>query len=344
MNWIAQSLGIVTSNVTLPGWIVLAGAVLGAIFVFLLLVRSEPNENPLTLLVLIGILLGGMGVGTAIVREVKQSHTSTELRDLETRATAIETALAQAGLGCLNADEPLQASCEVALFERPENVAAARGLTRARLELVEDAFAFVNRRKAPYLLERVAVWRRPLERDPYGLVASVMLEQRNCTPTSCPELAVIGDVSHITANMKDDRYGALVAKYQVLWERVARNRGAFSSPGRTGPFGFPIVEHAGQPAAGDGAGAAPEAMPPPVNLPVENAGPAAQPPASPAQEPAQTVPQRRAPLPPQRPDANAPRRTQPRPQTPRTPPAPAEAAPAPAEPAAAPTAEPASGQ
>lgn len=351
MNWIAQSLGIVTSNVSLPGWIVLAGAVIGAIFVFLLLVRSEPNENPLTLLVLIGILLGGMGVGTAILREVKTSHVVAEARDLEARATALDSAAAQAGLGCLNADEALEASCEVALFERPENVAAARGLVRARFALVEDAFGYAHQRKAPAILERVAVWRRPLERDPYGLVASVMLERRNCTASSCPELAFIGDLRQITANMNDNRYGTLVAKYQVMWDRVARNRGVYVSSGRTGPFGFAIVDHGQQVPNAASDSPAPTPPAPPANVPAESPPPgqgAAVSPA-PSQDLTPTVPTAEAPLPPQRPPVGATttatQRRPPRPLVPRpTPtqaPPPGQASP---PPVAEPTPEPAPAQ
>lgn len=330
MSWIAKALGIVTSNVTLPGWIVLAGAVLGALLVFLLLVRSEPNENPLTLLVLIGILLGGMGVGTALLREAEKSRIAAEAADLEKRATALDEAAARSGLGCLNADESLQAACEVTLFERPENVAAARGLIRARLALVDDAFTYVRERGATGLLERVAVWRRPLSLDPYGIVASVLLDQRSCTVSSCPQMAVIGNVDKITANMVENRYGTVVARYAPMWERAARNRGALTQPVRTGPFGFAIVDHDNrQPAS------TPEdERPPVVNLPVENATPQ---PAAPAAAPA--APTVGAPLPPARPPVSPSASEQLRtgrtlvPRTPVVRPPPAAPAEAPAAPA-----------
>lgn len=320
MNWIAHALGIVTSTVALPGWIVLAGAVLGAIFVFLLLVRSDPNDNPLTILVLIGIFLGSMGVGTAVLREVTGSHITTEANELEIRAAELDKAAAQAGLGCLNADESLVASCEVDVFERPDTVAAARGLTRARLALIEDAFTFVRQRNATALLDRVAVWRLPLERDPYGIVASVLLEQRGCTPGSCPQLGVIGRADRISANMAEDRYGKLVAKYAPNWERVARNRGVLAQPQRTGPFGFAIVDHKNGASPAEAQPVEPPGSagdtPPVVNLPVENAEPTAS-----AQPPVAAE----APLPPARPAVTPPATVQQRPTTrplvPRTPPA-----------------------
>ncbi|MFG1358266.1 hypothetical protein [Xanthobacter pseudotagetidis] len=325
MNWIADILGILTQSVTLPGWVVVAGAAVGAFFAFLLLARAEPIERPLTLLVLAGILLGGMAVGTAMFREVQASHVVSEARALEVRAAELDAAAAAANLGCLNADEVLTAFCETLLFENPENIAAARALLRARFALVEDGFEFVRRRKSPILLERIAVWRRPLERDPYGLTAAMLLDMRNCSTTSCPQVAFLGDVQQVNANMASGRYAAMVAKYAPMWERNARNRGTLAAPSRTGPFGLTVVDprsHGNGPAMGEGASASEPA--PSVNLPVEPREPV----------PAQPPPATAAPLPPPRPAiSTAPAAARPRPsaQAPRAAP---ETAPEPAPPAA----------
>lgn len=305
MSWIAKALGIVITDVSMPGWVVLAGAILGALLVFLLLVKSEPNDRPLTLLVLIGILLAGLGVGSVFLRDLRLARITSEARDLEKRATTLDEATATAGLGCLNADESLAKACEAILFESPANVAAARGLVRARLALVNDAFDYVRRRGATAVLERVAVWRRPLELDPYGIVASVLLDERACTPSSCPQLAVIGKVDQITANMADNRYGAMVARYAPLWERTARNHGTLAQPERTGPFGFAIVDRA-QPASAPAEPAA--ESPSVVNMPVENAAPSPTAPAAPAPSVAAPPPfAEGAPLPPTRPPVSPPR-------------------------------------
>ena len=328
MNWIADTLGIMTQSVTLPGWVVVVGAAVVALLAFVLLARAEPTERPLTLFVLIGMLLGGMAVGTSILKEVQANNTVSEARALEVRAAALDAAAAEAGLGCLNADAALQAACEVMLFERPENIAAARALLRARFALVEDAFEFVRRRRSPILLDRIAVWRRPLERDPYGIVAAMLLDMRSCSVSSCPQVAFLGDVQQVNANLAGDRYAALVAKYTPMWERAARNRGSLVTPTRTGPFGFPLVDQKGQssgaaPGEAAGAGEPPQTM----NLPVEprETAPALPPPAT------------AAPLPPPRPPVSAaptaPARPRPQPQAARPAP-PAAAEPEPAPPAA----------
>ncbi|MFS8037996.1 hypothetical protein ACI7BZ_13740 [Xanthobacter sp. AM11] len=320
MEWIAQVLGIVNTNVAVPGWVVLVSLVLGAVFVFLLFVRSEPNENPLTILVLIGILVGGLAVGSALLRQFNASSGIAEARALEARAAALDAAFAQSpALGCIAPDVRLVTVCEPVLFERPDAVASARALVRARMALVEDAFEFVRRRDATYLTERITAWRRPLEQDPYGLVAAALVDYSGCTPAYCPQAAVIGDPVKIIANMSEGRYETLVAKYTPIWERNARNRGTFTqaTPPRTGPFGFAVVSPDN--AAAGHATAAPE-RPPVANLPVEEpettastsaapSGPAPLPPARPARPPAtvlnQALPAAAAPAP--RPAAPRPR-------------------------------------
>ncbi|MEP9353193.1 hypothetical protein ABLE93_06285 [Xanthobacter sp. KR7-65] len=283
MEWIDRVLGIVNTNFDVPGWVVLASLVIGAVFVFLLFVRSEPNENPLTVLVLIGILLGGLAVGSAMLKQIIIAAGISEARALEARAAGLDAAAAQSpGLGCLVADTALTAVCEVLLFERPDTVAAGRALMRARMALVEDAFEFVRRRKADYLTERIIAWRRPLEQDPYGLVASALVDFSGCTATYCPQAAIFGDPTRILANMNEGRYQALVAKYTPIWDRNARNRGSLNAPPpRTGPFGFSV----GQP---DGAPAPHAAVPPAAptaNLPVEESEPPPPAPLPPARPP-----------------------------------------------------------
>ncbi|MFG1344727.1 hypothetical protein V5F59_07530 [Xanthobacter autotrophicus DSM 431] len=322
MEWIAQALGIVNTNVLVPGWVVFASLVLGAVFVFLLFVRSEPNENPLTILVLIGILVGGLAIGTGLVRQLNASSAIAEAKALEARAAALDAAAAQSqALGCLGADPQLASVCEVVLFERPDTVAAARALVRARMALVEDAFEFVRRREATYLTERIAAWRKPLEQDNLGLVAAALVDYSGCTPSYCPQAAVVGDPARILANMSEGRYAALVAKYTPIWERNARNRGTLTQaapPPRSGPFGFAVAPHDTATTQGLGNTAQPQERP--VNLPVEDTdvqatqpplGPAPLPPSRPAPPPVQS---QAAPPAAPRPAAARPAAPRPRPQ------------------------------
>lgn len=267
-EWLAQAVSVVNSSVPVPGWVVLASVVIGAVFVFLLFVRSEPNENPFTILVLIAILISGLAVGSALLRQFRAASAIAEARALEARAAALDSTAAQsAGLGCISPDPKLVTVCEAVLFEHPDSVAAARALVRARMALVEDAFEFVRRREASYLTERITAWRRPLEQDPFGLVAAALADYSGCTPSYCPQAVVIGDPTRIIANMSEGRYQALVAKYTPIWERNARNRGTLNQSSATprGPFGFAIVPQQEQSAA-----ERPAERPPVANLPVED--------------------------------------------------------------------------
>lgn len=313
-----KAFGLINQSVALPGWLLLVAAVIGAAFVFLLMTRSEHRDNPITLLVMIGMLVGGLAVGAGILKELRVAATVAEATALDSRAAALDSASAQSGLGCLAADESLAAACEAVVFERPDTVAAARGLVGARLALVEDAFEFVRRRDAAYLMDRITAWRRPLERDPFGLVAAMLADTAGCTDAYCPQLAVIGNSEKIATNLRDGRLQELIGKYAPIWERVARNRGTIGQPVRTGPFGLPVVE---RPSGAE--------RPPAANLPVEE--PPAAPPA-PAAEP-RPAPPRPAPAPAPAAQRPAPTTAAPRP-VPRPRPVPPPAAPA-TDPAAA---------
>ncbi len=285
MTSFAQAFGLINQSVAVPGWLLLVAAVVGAAFVFVLMARSEHRDNPITLLVLIGILVGGLAVGSGVLRELRTAATVAEAMALDNRAVSLDAAAAQSGLGCLAADDSLAAACEAVVFERPETVAAARGLVAARLALVEDAFEFVRRRDAASLMDRITMWRRPLERDPYGLVAAMLADSAGCSDAYCPQVAVIGNSEKIAANLREGRLQGLIAKYAPIWERVARNRGTLGQPVRTGPFGFPLVE---RPAGGERAPAAnlPVEEPPPAPPPAAPVAEVPRPPARPAAPPA----------------------------------------------------------
>ncbi|MFG1376626.1 hypothetical protein [Xanthobacter autotrophicus] len=325
MQWFDQLLGVLNASFAVPGWVAVAAAVAGVVFVVLLFARSEPNDHPVTILVLLGMLAGGLAVGGAVVRAITGTAAGGQAQALEARAATLDSAAAQTpALGCLTADTTLAGACEAVLFERPDSVSAARGLVRERIALVEDAANVLRKVEVPGLAARVMTWRRPLELDPFGFTAAVLAEEFGCTTAFCPPAAVLGDNSRVVANMTEGRYQALVAKYAPIWERNARNRGTLNPapPVRTGPFGFSVVPHE------NGAGAAaPQERPPVANLPVEDTTAA---PAPAASNPAPRPSSRPAVRPAGTPAAATPA---PRPATPRPRPQTAPAAPDAAEPA-----------
>lgn len=315
MQWLDQALGVMNASFPVPGWAVFAVLAIGSAFLVHLLVRAEPHDQPLTVVILAGILLGGLLMGGALVRQMAAGAAREEARALSARAGALDAAVAQSpALGCLVADPVLATPCEVVLFERPDLVSAARGLVLARIALVLDGLDLARRADSPELAQRIASWRRPLAQDPYGIVAAVLADHAGCTAAACALAAVVSDPARITANLSDARYQALIARYAPVWERNARNRGTLNPapPTRTGPFGLAVTPHD----AASGQGAAPERSPA-VNLPVEE--PAAAP--APAPAPAPLPPARPAVRPPAAPAPSA--APAPRPAPPRSrPPAP----------------------
>lgn len=308
MQWIDQALGVMNASFTVPGWAVFAVLAIGSAFVVHLLVRSEPHDQPLTVIILAGILMGGLFMGGALLRQLGAGAAREEARALTARAATLDAAVAQSpALGCIVADPALATPCEVVLFERPELVSAARGLVLARVSLVLDGMDLARRSDVPELAQRIVGWRRPLVQDPYGIVASVLADHAGCTVTACPVAAAVSDPARIAANLSEGRYQALMARYAPVWERNARNRGTLNpgAPTRTGPFGLAITPQ--DPAAG-GPGAGSERVPA-VNLPVEEPGTPA-PPRPPRPAVARPAP---APAPA---TAPAPRPAQPRPRPP----------------------------
>lgn len=295
MTGLSQTLSMLGGTIAVPGWLVLAAAVAGAFLVAILLARAEYRDNPLTLLGVLGILVGGVVIGSVIAAEQRRAAVAAEADALSARAAALDAATAQSVAACIAADDALMSACEAVLFEKPEQVANARSLLRARLALVEDGYAFAQRREQPQFADRIAIWRLPLERDAFGLVGAMLSEVPGCTNDYCPQALYIGRTEQIAKNLQDGRYQALIAKYAPGWDRNARNRGLASQPVRTGPFGFAIVDRPGQPGANDRA--------PTANLPVDETPPPAPARAAPGETHAeQPAP---APVPPPRPAARS---------------------------------------
>ncbi|MFG1306608.1 hypothetical protein V5F34_21000 [Xanthobacter autotrophicus] len=328
MQWVDQLLGVLNASFAVPGWVAVAAAVAGVVFVVLLFARSEPNDHPVTILVLLGMLAGGLAVGGAVVRAITGTAAGGQAQALEQRAATLDSAAAQTpALGCLTADPSLASACEAVLFERPDSVAAARGLVRERIALVEDAADILSKADVPGLSARVMTWRRPLELDPFGFTAAVLAEEFGCSPSFCPQAVVLGDGTRVVANMTEGRYQALVAKYAPIWERNARNRGTLNPTPvlRSGPFGFSVIPHEN----GAGGPATPQDRAPVANLPVEEA-PAVSPPAASGPTP---LPPSRPAARPAAPPASATSAPRPAPARPRPQAAPAAPAPDAAEPA-----------
>ncbi|WP_454916723.1 hypothetical protein [Xanthobacter sediminis] len=267
------------------GWMVLAAAVAAAAGVLVLLLRAQSFRLPALVLVLVGLLVVAYGLVLLDQRQAERQALRAEELAIEARATGLDGALAASGLACMDALADMAAGCEQVVFARPETVAAARALLRARLLLLRDADTLSRRAPESDLGMRMAAWREPLARDPFGLVAVVLREDFSCADAHCAPARLLGEGAQAAANAANKRFETLYATHAARW-----------NPPAPEPERASAIPAEPQPAA-----------PQPVPAP-ESAGGAAAPPApgatgagAPASGAEALLPAAEAPLPPSRP-------------------------------------------
>ncbi|MFG1402271.1 hypothetical protein [Xanthobacter sediminis] len=294
-----------------PGWLVLAAAVVAAIVVFVLLFRAQSFRLPALLLGLVGLLVVGYGLLLLQQRQLAEQAIREEGRALQLRATQLDGALAASGLACLDTLPDMAASCEEVVFARPQTVVAARALVRARLLVLTDADVLLRRAPAADLAALVEVWRQPLARDPFGLVAEVMRQDFSCADQNCAPARLLGEDAPAVANLSNRRFATVQAAHAARWRAGGDQEPVAPSPPRAGETAAP------QPVP---APAAEERGPAPADVPGQAASTAETAPE------AVPLPSAVAPLPPQRPAIPAVTRApQPAPRPVPRPPPPAEA-------------------
>lgn len=294
-----------------PGWLVVAAAAVAAVLVFVLLVRAQSLRVPAILLTIIGLLVLGYAIVALSQQEAERQALRNQELNLTSRASALDGALAASGLACLESLEEMAPQCEAVVFARPQTVAAARTLLRARLMLLVDAQALMARAPSADTAAMMEVWRQPLARDPFGLVAVVLREDFSCPDGSCAAAHLLGADSAAVANGTKHRFETLYAAH------VARWNGAPSTASTPIPIEAPIVAPATvepaelEPVAPPAEAEAqpPEPQPAPTTAPTTTP-PTTTPPTTPPAEPAMPdvpLPPPRPVIPRARPAAEAPR-------------------------------------
>lgn len=121
-------------------------------------------------------------------------------------------------LACLEGGtgETVGNACEKAVFADATAAAAALSFTAARLRLLQDAAKLGDSDLAAAF---VGV-RRSIELDRFGLAAQVLTERDVCTPEQCPSFATLSDTGVLKANMKARVYEQYVSRYAGGWERA----------------------------------------------------------------------------------------------------------------------------
>lgn len=151
----------------------------------------------------------------AILRQRAAEREALNARALQLATNAMVPGSA---LACLDAapSEAVEASCEAAVFAKPETVAAATVYTEARLRLLADSVAYVRRVDRSYAAALNHL-RRGLETDRYGFVAHVLATRDGCTADACDGFALLRDASTVKANISTRALNQVIARHALNW-------------------------------------------------------------------------------------------------------------------------------
>jgi hypothetical protein len=212
MNWAwATSLDEILRSPDFSMWVPLAAAGFFVLIVLITLLRADKSlaNAALTIIALVG-------VGVAVATNTGGNGPAGRNSPGETRSgSALGPALP--ALACLDdlAGDTVLTACEKALFGSAETAAAAVSYAAAQLERLTTYgdVAAENRNMTPDL----AALRRAVERDRYGLVAHVLVENYRCTPSDCPAFRLFTNRRQIVANMEAQSFDGVVARYAAAW-------------------------------------------------------------------------------------------------------------------------------
>jgi len=156
----------------------------------------------------------------AIVDRMAAGEHAAERRALLARQTELTGRALMPGspLACLagGAGETVGNGCEKAVFAEAATAAAALSFTAARLVLLQDA----RRLGDADVTAALAGDRRAIELDRFGLAAQVLADRDGCTPERCAAFALIGETGVLQSNMKAHVYDQYVSRYAAGWGRA----------------------------------------------------------------------------------------------------------------------------
>ena len=212
MNWAwATSLDQFWRSPTFPIWLTLAAAGFFAIIVLITLLRAEKSvaNGALTVITLLAI-------GIASAATLRGSGPDGRSGSGEAGSPAPMIAALPA-LSCIDdlAGDAVLTACEKTLFGSPESAAAALAYAASQITrlIASGDVAAANKTMTPEL----AMLRRAVERDRYGLMAYVLLARDHCTPSDCAAFRALTDRRQIVANMDERTYDGLVSRYAPTW-------------------------------------------------------------------------------------------------------------------------------
>jgi hypothetical protein len=230
---------LLSTPLELPVSVAGALAALFVVLLFLVLRRAGP---PGIARVLVG--LAGLGVVAvavlAVLDRLDVGERAAERRAILARNAELTARLLAPGsaLACLDgaAGEAVENACEKAVFANPETTAGAVAYVGARLALMADAAEFGA--NDPQLLKSFSAARRAIELDRYGIAAHVLSVRDGCTAERCPSFALLQYVDTLKANMRAHAFDGYVARYAAAWnktEPVAEKTPSSAAPVASAP-------------------------------------------------------------------------------------------------------------
>jgi hypothetical protein len=209
-----------TGSLLLPVWV---AATLAALFVALTVLAVVRSGAIRTLSVFVGLAVVGYAVwaSSIVLDRVGVPDRASELRSFEQRAHGLLARTMQPGstLSCLDQSlgEQLQLGCERVVFGSPENIAAAVSFVSARLSLLVDGLDAAARAGDASYDNVLNMVRSGLERDQFGIVAHVLLQQANCGADQCEALALLSDPNKVRVHLQDKTFETLVKRHADTW-------------------------------------------------------------------------------------------------------------------------------
>lgn len=215
----ADPTSVLTSGVlSAAGWETLLIATLAALAAALI-VRRTPWGLLTGLLRLVAGVLAFAAVVSYFAAAAEREREAQVEAVLARQATLTASAVAPGSpLACLDdmSSEAVGDGCEKAVFARPETVAAAVAYADARLRLAADMTRLAAA-DDQNLMSRLAILRRSIALDRYGVVAHVLAERDGCTAETCDAFAWIGDPAVLRTNLRGRVFDTYVARYASSW-------------------------------------------------------------------------------------------------------------------------------
>lgn len=146
------------------------------------------------------------------------------------RADAPPILIGQGALACLDglAGDRVEAACEKALFASADATAAAVSYTAAQISRLPVASQ-----------SELAMLRRVLERDRYGLAAQVLTTREGCTPDSCETFRHLANTSQIVSNMNERAFETLIARHEEAWDLAGQQQASVPGPSKGADIDYP---------------------------------------------------------------------------------------------------------